>query len=91
VEVAKKYFDGAKVGVLAYGANFPDGLCGGVLANTIGGPLVLTGNGKTDEAVKYAGETGMKSGMVLGGPTLISDDSAKAIFHLGADAEIIVR
>jgi hypothetical protein len=29
--------------------------------------------------------------MVLGGPTLISDDSAKAIFHLGADAEIIVR
>lgn len=91
VEVAKKYFDGAKVGVLAYGDNFPDGLCGGVLANTIGGPLVLTGNGKTDEAVKYAGETGMKSGMVLGGPTLISDDSAKAIFHLGADAEIIVR
>jgi putative cell wall-binding protein len=89
--VAKTFFSEPKGAVIAYGANFPDGLCGGVLANTIGGPLVLTGNGNTDEAVKYAGETGMKSGMVLGGPTLISDDSAKAIFHLGADAEIIVR
>ena len=66
--------------MLAYGANFPDGLCGGSLANAMGGPLILTGNGKTDAAVKYAKENGIEVGAVLGGPTLISDQSVDAIF-----------
>ena len=81
VNVANKFFRNPEKGVLAYGQAFPDGLCGGALAHAMGGPLVLAANGKTDAAVKYAGEAGMKYGAVLGGPTLIDDASAKAIFH----------
>ena len=80
VKVAERFFDSPETAVLAYGANFPDGLCGGSLANAMGGPLILTGNGKTDAAVKYTKENGIEVGAVLGGPTLISDQSVDAIF-----------
>ena len=78
--VAKQFFDNAPVGVLAYGQNFPDGLCGGALAYSMGGPLILTSNGNTKAAETYAKQAGMVYGAVLGGPSLISDTSAKKIF-----------
>jgi putative cell wall-binding protein len=91
VNVAKKFFDDPEVGVLAYGQDFPDGLCGGALAHAFGGPLILTANGRTDAAVEYANETGMKFGAVLGGPTLISDASAKDIYNMGSNDKIEVK
>jgi hypothetical protein len=89
--VAKKYFKNPEQGVIAYGVNFPDGLCGGVLAYNMDAPLLLAANGKTDAAVKYAGESGTTLGAVLGGPTLVSDASVRAILHMDKDSEIIVR
>ena len=91
VNIAKKFFNKPDVGVLAYGQAFPDGLCGGALAHAMGGPLILTANGKTDAAVKYAGEAGMKYGAVLGGPTLIDDASVRAIYHMSGSAKIQVK
>ena len=80
VNVAKKFFAKPEAAVLAYGANFPDGLCGGSLAYSMNGPLLLAANGKTDAAIKYAAQNGIKDGAVLGGPALISDQSVNAVF-----------
>ena len=88
VNVAKQFFPEPNGAVLAYGANFPDGLCGGSLANAMGGPLLLAANGKADKAAAYAKEKGVKGGAVLGGPTLISDADARTIFRMAADAKI---
>ena len=86
--VAKKFFSEPKGAVLAYGANFPDGLCGGSLANAMGGPLLLSANNKSGQAAAYAKSKGVKGGAVLGGPTLISDADTRTIFGMAADAGI---
>ena len=79
-KVADTFFSEPEGTVIAYGANFPDGLCGGSLANAMGGPLLLAANGKTDAAASYVKKSGIKDGTVLGGPALISNDSADMIF-----------
>lgn len=91
VNVAQHFFDNPKAGVLAYGQDFPDGLCGGSLAYAMNGPLILTRNGTTQFAEDYAAVAGMSSGAVLGGPTLINDKSTRAIFHMDDSAKIIVK
>ena len=80
VSVANQFFPEPKGAVLAYGVNFPDGLCGGSLANAMGGPLLLAANGKADQAAAYAKEKGIKDGAVLGGPALIDDKNASIVF-----------
>ena len=80
VNVARTFFKDPKGAVLAYGANFPDGLCGGSLANAMGGPLLLVANGKADKAAAYAKEYNIQGGAVLGGQTLINDSSMNMIF-----------
>ena len=91
VLVAEALFERPSAGVVAYGQNFPDGLCGGALAYSKDAPLILAANGKIDAAVKYANDAGIVFGAVLGGPTLIDDPSAKKIFGLAANAEIPVK
>lgn len=90
-KVAERFFSAPEGAVLAYGEDYPDGLCGGSLANAIGGPLLLSRNGRTNYAADFAESTGIKSGFVLGGKTLISDDDARTIFQMGADGEILVK
>ncbi|MBP3384298.1 MAG: cell wall-binding repeat-containing protein [Firmicutes bacterium] len=91
VLVAKEFFKDPDCAVLAYGMNFPDGLCGGPLAVSMEGPLILTATGSESEAVKYAKEEGIKSGTVLGGTGLISDKAVKAIFQMDDATHIVVR
>ena len=73
---------------LAYGYNFPDGLCAGPLAYALGAPLLLTATGDEVQPASYTRDYGLRQGVVLGGPALISDDSVKAIFSM-TDAEEI--
>lgn len=80
VAVAADYFAGPERMVLAYAKNFPDGLCGGVLAYALGAPLVLTADGYGAAAAGYAQEHTVIKGTVLGGPTLISDETVDQIF-----------
>lgn len=82
VKVAAEFFNRPKAGVLAYGQNFPDGLCGGILAASVEGPLILAANGSVQEAEIYAAREGMSFGSVLGGPALINDVATKKIFHM---------
>ena len=81
VNVAKKFFEWPSTCVLAYGQDFPDGLCGGSLAYSMGGPLILTADGKTTSAKQYAAGVRINTAAVLGGPALISDASYKAVFR----------
>jgi putative cell wall-binding protein len=76
--------------VLAYGYNFPDGLCAGPLAYALGAPLILTATGDEAAAVEYATSAGITSGFVLGGPTLIDDPVVKSIFSMGAGDSIVL-
>lgn len=88
--VARTFFSNPSVVVLAYGENFPDGLCGGPLANSMGGPLILAAKGKTKAANAYTDSVGIFTGEILGGPTLIDDAGARAILGLPADAAIAI-
>ena len=89
--VARKFFNKPACAVIAYGANFPDGLCGGPLAYAMGGPLILAGNGKAEAAIAYADQAGIYYGAILGGPTLIDDTNAGKIFNLAAGTKIVVK
>lgn len=80
VSIAQKFFPGTKFAVLVYGMNFPDGLCGGSLANGMNAPVILVTSGKQAVAANYAKDNGITSGVVLGGPKLITDEIAKTIF-----------
>ena len=79
VLVAEYFFDSPEAVVLAYGKNFPDGLCGGPYAYQASAPLILTNSQSYSEAVTYTVARGICQGAVLGGPTLISEEAALAI------------
>lgn len=81
VLVAKTYFKDSDACVLAYAYNFPDGLCGGVLAHMWDAPLLLSAN-ERDPSAKYIRSQKMKKGVVLGGLALISDDVVRDIFQI---------
>ncbi len=89
--VAEKYFEAPEMAVLAYAWNYPDGLCGGALAYSMGAPLVLTMTNYEAVAVEYAESVGLTTGIVLGGDSLISDAAVRAIFAMDAETEIIVK
>ena len=79
VLVAQKYFDSPPTICLAYGNNYPDGLCGGALAYKYHSPLILTMNKRTDDAQAYAKQIGATNCVSFGGEALISEDMIKQI------------
>ncbi len=79
VNIAKTYFKNPPTIALAYGINFPDGLCGGVLALTYKCPLILTMNTNTTAAKKYATSMNATNTVTFGGYKLISDAALKTI------------
>ena len=91
VMVAEAFFNNATSAVVAYGRNYPDGLCGGPLAYTLRAPLILTENGKEADAVEYTSTRDIKVGMILGGSRLVSDKTTQKIFGLANANEIVVK
>lgn len=89
---AKHYYDNISCAVIANGSAFPDGLCGGPLAKALDCPLILTANGNTQPAVQYIkNECQISYGVVLGGPTLISDAIARNIFDISGTSAIVEK
>ena len=80
VMVAQRCIPNPSYAVLAYGRDFPDGLCGGVLANAINAPVILTQNTAIGEAKNYVQGKGLVEGVVLGGSGLVSDLAVNQIF-----------
>ncbi len=82
IAVAERFFDGNDEIVLAFGKNFPDGLCGGPLANAMGAPLVLTGAGSESVAAAYCEANGIVKGAALGGASVLSDTTIQLVFNV---------
>jgi putative cell wall-binding protein len=91
VLVAQIFFEAPTSVVLAYAGNFPDGLCGGVLANAIGAPLILTMTHRDTLAASYARGMEINRGVVLGGDSLIADSTVRWIFSLTSSHSIVVK
>ena len=79
VLVAERYFSNPPTIAVAYGLNFPDGLCGGPLAMAYKCPLILTVSNNYAAAKAYAQKIKATSAVTFGGSTLITDDAIKAI------------
>ena len=78
---AERLYDAPLSVVFAYGENFPDGLCAGPLAATLNVPLLLVDNGYPRSAQLHVSDFDCNGGYVLGGPTLIGDDTLQEIFY----------
>lgn len=81
VKVAQRFFSNPYTAVLAYAKNYPDGLCGGPLAYTMGAPLILT-DSNYHPARNYTLTTNIMGGYVLGSGELISNEAARWIFSM---------
>ena len=93
IEIAKTFCPKPNSMALAFSQDFPDGLCGGVLAYNMNAPLILTRSSEKMEAMvsAYAEEAGVYNGIILGSSKLISDSTAKVMFHMADDAVIVEK
>lgn len=88
--IAQRYFQTPENAVMAYALNFPDGLCGGPLAVSMNGPLLLVCKGYEGYARDYLQTKGINTGAVLGGSQLLSDKLVRDIFDLDENTGITV-
>jgi len=82
--MAERFVGETHEAILAYGANFPDGLCGGPLACTMGSPIILSGStpATNTAGIQYATGKNISSGLVLGGASLIDDQTVRTTFSM---------
>ena len=80
IKIAEYFFPEATSAIVAYGRNYPDGLCGGSLAYVMGAPMLLTNNVNAPTTAAYTLTAGITSGLALGGTSLISDAAVSEIF-----------
>ena len=90
VKVAERFFDAEALeyAFVAYSRNFPDGLCGGPLANAYGAPLLLINTGRENFAADYVAANGIEAGFIMGGTGVVSDASAKTVFGIVVEEPI---
>jgi len=74
--VAKQFFGGPQTVGIATGYKFPDALAGGVLAGSVGGPLLLTGptalpTATADYLLHASGS--VSDAIMFGGPAVLDD------------------
>ncbi len=75
LELADAFFSKPTTAVLAYGNNYPDGLCAGPIAYRLGAPLLLTSSSKSTytRTASYTTYLNIKKAVILGGPALVSE------------------
>lgn len=80
-QVANTFFENTSPGgiVIAYGLNYPDGLCGGPLALKYNRPLLLVTDSSTASAEAFVKSIDVSNVLALGGKTLISDSTVSRI------------
>ena len=88
VAIAERYFPNAKFATITYSQGPADGLCGGVLANALNAPMLLTNASQAGVTNGYIAGHNILSGYILGGPNSVSDDTAREAFGLAEDAQI---
>ena len=80
VLIAETFFVNPDSAVLAYAWDFPDGLCGGSLAVTMGAPLILTMAKYEAQAANYLQTQPISEAIILGSEKLIPQASVDTIF-----------
>ena len=80
ISIARQFYTDLESVVLAYSNDFPDGLCGGPLAFSIGAPLVLTKSDHSSEATEFVRSKGIENGYVLGGEAKLTDQCVNTVF-----------
>lgn len=81
VKVAETYFQSPNTVALAFAGDYPDGLCGGVLAHAMNAPLILTMNNMETQATRYVSANDLQSGVILGGTNALPESSVTKIFN----------
>lgn len=71
--IAREFFQGCSGVAIAYGGNFPDGLCGGPLAGRLNAPLLLVDDTHYENAQKFVRDFHVDWGYAFGGTGVISD------------------
>ena len=80
VAVAQRFFDAPAYVFVAFSRNFPDGLCAGPLAQAMNAPLLLTNVGNEEPAAEYIAANGIVNGYVMGGSSVLSDETVAIVF-----------
>lgn len=75
--IAKEFFPNSNAVVLAYGENFPDGLSGCIVSFVHNAPMLLCSTSSMGYVKQYVSEKNVAFGVVLGGPSLISDAAVR--------------
>lgn len=94
VKIAELFFESPDNAVIAYGKNYPDGLAGGALAMSKNAPLILANSASFDgyeTAADYMEAHAIRSGVVLGGDKLVSDEAVREIFSMDPENEILKK
>ncbi len=78
--IASHYYPDSDYAVVACSGNFPDGLCGGLLGYLYKAPILLVSDSRYEYAKTYVEENGIYNGKVLGGTSVVSDDTVCRIF-----------
>ena len=89
--IAEDCFENPTEAIIAYGWDFPDGLCSGPLAAVIGAPVLMAYTGLEEVTMEYAQKVGIHDGYVTGGTDKITDASVRKILHLSDDVTIAAK
>ena len=79
--IAREFFQGCSGVAIAYGKNFPDGLCGGPLAGRMNAPLLLVDEDHYSNARKFVKDFHVDWGYAFGGTGVISDTLFKKVLR----------
>lgn len=85
-DIAKKLVSSADSIVLAYGNNYPDGLCGALLATATNSAILLCNDKLAADTEAHIEAAGITSGYVLGGTGVLKDETVAEVFDISADA-----
>ena len=86
-KIAKQFVTSPEAVVVAYGQDFPDGLCGGLLAAINDAPVILTSQDRESSittVTTYVSEKNITDGYVLGGTKRFSDATIAKMFGISA-------
>ena len=79
--IARKFAQGCSGVAIAYGKNFPDGLCGGPLAGRMNAPLLLVDEDHYSYARQFVKDFHVDWGYAFGGAGVISDTLFKKVLR----------
>ena len=90
IAIARRFFDKPRRAVIAYGRDFPDGLCGGPLAYRMNAPLLLTDRDAASVTGQYCHEMDVHYGYALGGKTVLTDETIKQALDAHPETNVVL-